>query len=151
MVFGHLFWVGYYCSSSMLYLCLCCVFTLATNDNNHCSLDSLSGWDMSGGHTLLHTWSPKLKVVVLEKGWECDRKSCDMSKCEQHLVFILGGGGCIVLNMYEYTWVHRRDIHLNIVVLRIHTINLELKIFMCTCIKHIFKMKYICIQRYLDI
>ena len=32
-------------------------------------------------------------------------------------------GGCTVLNMYEYTWVHRRDINLNIAVLRINTIN----------------------------
>ena len=32
-------------------------------------------------------------------------------------------GGCTVLNMYEYTWVHRRGIKLNIAVLRIHTIN----------------------------
>ena len=32
-------------------------------------------------------------------------------------------GGCIVLNMYEYTGVHKRGIDLNIAVLRIHTIN----------------------------
>jgi hypothetical protein len=32
-------------------------------------------------------------------------------------------GGCTVLNMYEYTWVHRRGINLNTGVLRIHTIN----------------------------
>jgi len=32
-------------------------------------------------------------------------------------------GGCTVLNMYEYTWVHRRDINLNTGVLCIHTIN----------------------------
>jgi hypothetical protein len=31
--------------------------------------------------------------------------------------------GCTVLNMYEYTWVHRRGINLNTTVLRIHTIN----------------------------
>jgi hypothetical protein len=32
-------------------------------------------------------------------------------------------GGCTVLNMYEYTWVHRRGINLSIVVLHIHTLN----------------------------
>ena len=32
-------------------------------------------------------------------------------------------GGCTVLNMYVYTWVHTRGINLNIVVLCIHTIN----------------------------
>jgi hypothetical protein len=35
----------------------------------------------------------------------------------------LSGGGCTVLNMYEYTWVRRRGINLNTAVLRIHTIN----------------------------
>ena len=32
-------------------------------------------------------------------------------------------GGCTVLNMYTYTWVHIRGINLNIAVLRLHTIN----------------------------
>ena len=31
--------------------------------------------------------------------------------------------GCSVLNMYEYTWVHRRGIDLNTAVLHIHTTN----------------------------
>ena len=31
--------------------------------------------------------------------------------------------GCIVLNMYKYTWVHRRCINMNTTVLCIHTIN----------------------------
>ena len=31
-------------------------------------------------------------------------------------------GGCIVLNMYEYTWVHGRGIDLDLAVLSIHMV-----------------------------
>ena len=82
--------------------------------------------------------------------FECNRLKYNASS---HIFLAKSSlGGCTVLNMYEHTLVQRRGIDLRTAVLHIHTINtFKLKIFMYTYIKHIFKMEYIRIQRFLDI
>jgi hypothetical protein len=102
----------------------------------------------------IHSWSrviPKGEPNGQLHGWSGPNHH--ITSTIGPLIASISLGGCIVLNMYEYTWVHRRVINLNIVVVRIHTINTftNWKIFMYTYIKHIFKTEYICIQRYLDI
>jgi hypothetical protein len=132
-----------YLSIYCIYLSICREFIMRSWGRNF-------GWRFLRGHNDAHGWTSCCCTTLINYT-ERDRSVGDIgdSRRSQFFWWILGAhvdtdlsklwvaqmmdawkiasqtglGGCIVLNIYEYTWVHRRGINLNTAVLRIHAIN----------------------------